>query len=207
MIAKLRSIRTSLASLFVFGLFLCTISCSPSENTNNANGSTVTPSPSPTASPSPTPVDCTKATPGEIVKTIYRELEPMKLGKSAFNFNISAKAPPELNIIGWSDRKADIMAAIGKAAPACTIDDQYFYDNESDFKPPYQRVACPGGYMPCGDICIPTTQSCSWAGTADVKAMAEDANKSSVPVTNSNVNSKTAVNATSNSNTNTAKKP
>jgi hypothetical protein len=129
----------------------------------------------------------------------------LKLGKGAFNFNISAATPPQLNIIGWSERKPDIMAVIGKAAPACTIDDEFFYDSEADFKPPYQRPGCPGGYMACGDICIPTTQHCAWAGVVEFRAAPGDANKSSTPVTNSNANSNTAMNA--NSNSNTAKKP
>ena len=205
-----RSIKVSLALLFLFVLFLGLTGCGPSGNTNIANGGTVLPS----ATPSPTPVNCKTATSKEIVDTIYRELEDLKLGETVFDFNISAEAPPEIQIVGWSLQKPAILSAIANVAPDCSIakPDTFFVD-ESQLPPDYHRQGCTGSYKPCGDVCLPPEQHCAWAGTA-AKSVAGSksvtGNKAgSYSNANSNANLNMAANSNNNNhtNTNTAKKP
>lgn len=200
--------------ILLFLLSICLTGCAPSGNTTNTNGGTLATA-SPTPSPSPTPVDCTAAKPEEIVKAIYRELAPLKLGEGAFDFNISVETPPTINIVGWSPQKTAILAAIAKAAPNCTVSSTpvTFFDQESQLPPEYRRTGCTGGFKPCGDVCLPPDQHCAWAGSVEVRSgdgktsTTTAVNSNSNTTSNSTANSNSAANATSNTNSNTAKKP
>ena len=200
------TIRPSLVFLFTFISLLLAISCGRTDSTNSSNGiATAAPSASPTA----TPVNCNVATEAEIIKTIYRELEPLKLGDTLFDFNISATAPPTLNIVGWSAKKADILAVIAKIAPDCKIpatNPPTFVETEAQLPSDNLRAGCSGGLKPCGDVCIPPDQQCAWAGTVEVKKLSlSNSNSNSKQVANSNVSSNAAANT--NTNGNSAKKP
>ena len=200
--------------IFLLVLSICLAGCAPSGNTTNTNGGTLATA-SPTPSPSPTPVDCNSAKPHEITDAIYRELEPLKLGESVFDFNISVETPPTINIVGWSSQRTAILAAVAKAAPNCTVSSNpvTFFDQESQLPPQYRRPGCTGGFKPCGDVCLPPDQQCAWAGTAERKSSDGKTGVEQSLNGNTNTNSTTIPNSNSNSaspgngNSNTVKKP
>jgi hypothetical protein len=161
-----RFVSTSIALFCSLALFasMALIGCGrPEGNTGNANGFTNTPTPVNTPTP-PLIVNCgaITTTNDQIVKAIYDAIGASAYAEERKQFNITA-IKPKVGIVGWSINKDQIVAIARGVATGCIIPDP---DNFSDSKPTLganyqQRIACPSGYGPCGDICIRVGEQCN----------------------------------------------
>jgi hypothetical protein len=152
-----RSVSTSSALLCALALFapLVFISCRSQQTGVNSNGTG-------TATPKSTlAVDCNagSTTNDQIVKAIYDALSP-NYSKEFDQFNITA-SKPDVKIVGWSTNKTQIVQLAQGAATGCVIKDSQFANSEAGLSANYQqRIGCPPGTGPCGDICIPVGEPC-----------------------------------------------
>jgi hypothetical protein len=107
-------------------------------------------------------VDCNLGgtTNDQIIKAAYDGIAGSAYAKEVTQFNITA-SKPEVKIIGWSTNKSQIVGIIKTAASGCTVNDTNFADSKPTLGANYQqRIGCPPGYGPCGDICIPVGEPC-----------------------------------------------
>ena len=153
-----RFLSTSIELFCCLALFamLALIGCSSGSN-GNANGS---------ANTSPKTileVDCMTGNPSsaQIQDAIYAGMLGKPYAAEIDHFNISARNPPVVKIVGWSAYKTEIINLAKSAAKGCTIDASALADNgQTPCSVDQERIGCPSGYGPCGDICIPEGELC-----------------------------------------------
>jgi hypothetical protein len=110
----------------------------------------------------PAAVNCNvgTTTDPQIVKAIYDAIGASAYSKEVDQFNITA-SKPDVKIIGWSTNKTQIVALAQGAATGCNIKDSDFANSKPTLGANYQqRIGCPPGHGPCGDICIPEGEPC-----------------------------------------------
>ena len=153
-----RFVSTSIALFCALALFACIafIGCGRPEGNANANGNTALTSPTPS-----TVVDCQTAGHDAIMKAIYDALSNNKTyGPQEWQFNITENGK-KVTIIGWSPDYVDITKLVTTTAMGCTVDAVNFVGKAPDLGANYRLIrACPTGYVPCGDICIPAGEYC-----------------------------------------------
>jgi len=149
-----RSVSTSIALFCALSLFagFASFGCGGTQTNTNTNTALMSPAPS-------TTVDCNSSGHDAILKAVYDAITKT-YGPQEWQFNITENGK-KLTIIGWSPDYIAIRKLVGDTAIGCTVDGNNFVAKFSDLGPDFRLIrACPTGYAPCGDICIPIGDFC-----------------------------------------------
>ena len=132
------------------------------------------------AGPTPTPIECVDNS--IILNAVYQRLKAEGVENQFWQFNITADGTrQEVRITGWSNKRTDIIGWVKDAVRKCSVKDDSFASSRSDFDNtshpnplgtpiPHYRVGCPPNYTPCGDICIPSGDTCKLSEGAQTSA-------------------------------------
>jgi len=164
------SVSMALVCAFTFFAMFTFFGCG--STTNNGGGITT--------GPTPPPADCDKGPTNEnILDAVYLRLKAEGVENEWWQFNITAdRTQKQVRITGWSSKRPDIIGYVRAAAIHCTVLDDSFAISRSDFDQtpshgnptgtpiPPLRVGCPPGYAACGDICIPSSDTCKLAAAS-----------------------------------------